>query len=185
MKKFLTTKELIICALFAALTAICTQISIPLPFTPIPFTMQLFSVSLAAIILGPKLSFISQLTYVLIGAIGVPVFSFMSGGLQKLAGPTGGYIISFPIAVLIVGYFTSESKRLPVKILGSLLGLASIYAIGTIQLSIVANMDFSKALFAGVIPFIPLDLVKLSLSLIVGLQVRKALVKSSLLPSIN
>lgn len=180
MKRFLTTKDLIICALFAALTAVCTQILVPLGFTPVPITLQTLSVFLSAIILGPKLGAISQLIYVLIGAVGFPVFSYMTGGLQKLAGPTGGYIVSFPIAALIVGYFALK-PHLSLKILGAVLGLASIYFIGTLQLSLVANMTFTKALFAGVIPFIPLDLIKVALALILGIKIRSSLVKASLI----
>ncbi|MEG0371258.1 MAG: biotin transporter BioY [Clostridium sp.] len=181
MKKFLTTKELIICGLFASLTAICSQISIPLPFTPIPLTLQVFSVFLSAIILGPKLGSISQITYVLIGAIGMPVFANMTGGLQKIAGPTGGYILSFPITALVVGYFAMKPK-LSMKILGVVLGMLITYAIGTTQLGLIADLNLTKSLMTGFIPFIPLDSIKVALALIIGIQIRTRLTKSSLIP---
>ncbi|KMT21529.1 biotin transporter BioY [Clostridium cylindrosporum] len=179
MKKFLTTKELILCALFASLTAICSQIAIPLGFTPIPFTLQLFSVFISAIILGPKLGSISQVTYVLVGTVGFPVFAQFSGGINKVLGPTGGYIISFPIAAFIVGYLALK-PNIFINALGIILGLICIYGIGTVQLSLITNMSFNKALLAGVIPFVPFDLVKIFLSLVIGMQIRKALIKSSL-----
>ena len=97
----LKTKELVICSIFASLTAILTQISIPLP--AVPLTMQVFAVALCGLVLGKRLGFISQIIYVLLGTIGLPVFAQFSGGIGIILGPTGGFILSFPIIAFIVG----------------------------------------------------------------------------------
>ncbi len=104
----LKTKELVICSIFASLTAILTQISIPLP--AVPLTMQVFAVALCGLVLGKRLGFISQIIYVLLGTIGLPVFAQFSGGIGIILGPTGGFILSFPIIAFVVGYFSEKFK---------------------------------------------------------------------------
>ena len=106
----LSTKELVICSLFSSLTSILTQISIPLPSVPI--TMQIFAVALCGLVLGKKLGFISQVIYVLLGAIGLPVFTYFRGGVGMILGPTGGFTISFPIVAFVVGYFSEKFKSI-------------------------------------------------------------------------
>lgn len=96
-------KELILAALFAALTGVCSMIAIPLPFTPVPINLATLSVFLAGALLGSKYGGISQLVYILLGAIGLPVFSNFTGGVGILAGPTGGYIIGYAVAAFLVG----------------------------------------------------------------------------------
>lgn len=172
--RFLSTKQIILCSLFAALTAICAAISIPLGFTPAPITLQVFAVFLTAIILGGKLGFISQIIYVFIGAIGFPVFSFMTGGLQKIAGPTGGYITSLPFAALIVGYMFSKKGTIN-KIIGLFLGLVCIYSFGAVHFSIVSNVSILKAVSLTILPFIPLDILKIALAYFVGIRVSKSI----------
>ena len=104
----LKTNELVICSIFASLTAILTQISIPLP--AVPLTMQVFAVALCGLVLGKRLGFISQIIYVLLGTIGLPVFAQFSGGIGIILGPTGGFILSFPIIAFVVGYFSEKFK---------------------------------------------------------------------------
>ena len=94
----------LLCALFAALTAIFSQIMIPLPFTPVPINLALLAVWLCGIVLGAKRGAISILVYILLGAIGVPVFHGFMGGIGVLAGPTGGYIVGYLPAVVIFGF---------------------------------------------------------------------------------
>ena len=172
--KFLSTKEIILCGLFAALTSICAAISIPLGFTPAPITLQVFAVFLTAIVLGGKLGFISQIIYVFIGAIGFPVFSFMTGGLQKIVGPTGGYIISLPIAALIIGYMCNKQGIIN-KIIGLFLGLMFIYLFGSIHFSIISNVSILEAISLTILPFIPLDIFKVALAYLVGVKVNKSI----------
>lgn len=164
----LSTKELITCGLFASITSVLSQISIPIPFTTVPLTMQIFAVMLCGMVLGSKLSFISQVIYLLIGAMGVPVFSQMSGGVGAILGPTGGFLLSFPIIALMVGYASEKYKNKIVLLLTMVLALIVSYIIGTLQFSIITNMSFIKSIMACVVPFVFLDLVKIFLAYGVG-----------------
>lgn len=170
--KKLTLKDQILCAIFSIIMAICAQISIS--FFQVPFTMQIFSVALVSVILGCKRAFISQIVYLLLGAIGLPVFAGFQGGIQILLGPTGGYIISFVFMALIIGYF---SEKYPNKYLfiiaSSLFGLIICYVVGTFQLSIILNFTFINAIKIGVIPFIIFDLAKILLGIYLGINVKR------------
>lgn len=96
------TKEIIICSLFASITSILSQISLPLG--NVPFTLQVFAVMIISLLLDKKLSFLSMIIYILIGAIGIPAFSNFKGGFSVLLGPTGGYILSLPICAFVVSF---------------------------------------------------------------------------------
>lgn len=169
----LTTKEIIVCGLFASITAVLSQISIPLPFTTIPLTMQVFAIMLSGILLGPKLGTISQIIYVLLGSIGIPVFAQMSGGMGIVLGPTGGFILSFPLIALIVGYFSKKYKSKPMVFIGMIIGLIISYTIGTLQFCFVTDMTFMAGLMACVIPFVAVDILKIILAYIVGTSINK------------
>ena len=103
-----TTKKITLCALFAALTAILSQISIPLPFTPVPINLAMVSVFMAGALLGAKRGAISQVVYVIIGIIGVPVFASFTAGIGIVVGPTGGYIAGYIVAAIIVGIIVKK-----------------------------------------------------------------------------
>lgn len=169
----LTTKDLILCGIFASITAILSQISIPLPFTTVPLTMQIFAVMICGILLGPKLGFISQIIYILIGAIGMPVFAQMSGGISAIASPTGGFIISFPLVAIIVGYFSKKYNSVHLITLGMLIALVVSYAIGTLQFAFIMKMSFMEGLALCVIPFIAVDLIKIGLAVGIGVNLSK------------
>lgn len=174
-------KEISIISIFAALTAILSQISIPIPFSPVPITLQVFAVCLSAVILGSRLATFSQLVYVLLGAIGLPVFANFSGGLQAILGPTGGFIISFPIMAFIIGKFVDNFSSTKQLLLGLFVGLFICYFLGVLQLSFITKMGIQKAILLGAIPYIPLDIIKIVLVAFIGLSVRKSLIKSKLL----
>ncbi|KAJ53600.1 biotin transport system substrate-specific component [Clostridium tetanomorphum] len=166
----LSTKDLVLCGMFAAITGVVSQISIPIH--PIPFTLQVFAVYLTGIILGYKKAFISQLIYVALGAVGVPLFSNFRGGIQSIVGPTGGFIIAFPFMALIVGYFFEKSKDKGMLAIGLLLSLVFCYTLGTIQLSIVTGMSILKAINVAVLPFVLFDLIKIFIAYIIGLKIK-------------
>lgn len=105
------TRLLILSGVFAAVTAVCSWISIPLPFTPVPINLALLGVYLSGGLLGGHYGFYSQLIYVLLGAIGVPVFAGFSGGFGIISGPTGGYIIGYVFAAIVVGLVVSGGDR--------------------------------------------------------------------------
>jgi biotin transport system substrate-specific component len=110
-----TIQAYLLCALFAALTAICSQIMIPLPFTPVPINLAYLAVLVCGGALGPKKGAIAMTVYVLLGAIGVPVFHGLTGGLGVLAGPTGGYIIGYIPMALVMGLLAKRSFAGPLS----------------------------------------------------------------------
>ncbi len=125
---------------------------------------------------GNKKGTISYLIYLLIGLVGIPVFSGFTSGPGKLFGPTGGYLIGFIPLALIAGFFINHFRNKKVLcFLGMILGTAVCYALGTSWLAIQAHMGFQAALMAGVIPFLPGDFIKMILALLIAPQIRKQL----------
>lgn len=153
---------------FALLTALGARVAIPLPGTPVPFTFQVVAVLLAGWLLGPKLGAASQLSYLAVGATGVPVFA-AGGGLAYLMGPTGGYLLAYPVAAWIVGAVVAEDAGLPRQVAGLLGGLAAIYAGGVGWLATVAGHE--AALAAGVLPFLAVGLLKVLFVLLLGRRI--------------
>ena len=157
-----------------ALTAAAAQISIPLPFTAVPFTFQPMVVLLGALALGPRLAFASQMLYLAAGIAGLPVFApspvLLPGGL-RLLGPTGGYLMAYPIAALVTGWLAERgfARRYVTSVLAMIAGLAVVYAGGALWLAFFARqvapaaapLGLGGALAAGVYPFVVADLGKL------------------------
>ena len=120
--------------LLSALTALAARVAVPLPGTPVPMTMQVFAVLLAGLLLGGKRGALSQLLYLGAGLAGVPVFA-STVGLQALLGPTGGYLLAFPLAALVAGALSRRLGGLPGRVLAALLGVGVIYAGGSLWLA--------------------------------------------------
>lgn len=154
-------KEMILISIFAALTAIGAFIIIPLPISPVPITLQMLFTFLAGGLLGKKGGFLSQLIYLLLGAIGLPIFAGGAGGVGALFGPTAGYLYGFLIAGFIAGL--GERRFLP-KLISYIVGLLIIYILGATGLMINTGMSINKALASGVLPFIPGDIIKVILA---------------------
>lgn len=171
----LKTRDLTQCAMFAAVMAICAQISIRLPFSPVPFTMQVFACVLAGYMLGSKKGFIALIIYVLVGAFGVPVFAGLAGGVSIITGPTGGFIIGFPIIAFATGYAVEKYKNMKMIIMIILIANFIDYALGTAQFMFVMNTGIKQALAACVLPFIILDIVQIFMAVTIGLRVRKVI----------
>ncbi|MEG2354049.1 MAG: biotin transporter BioY [Clostridium sp.] len=169
----LSTKDIVMSGLFAAITAVLAQIIIPFP--GVPFTMQVFAVTLAGVILGPKIGFLSQFIYVLVGAIGMPVFAGFGGGLSVIAGPTGGFIITFPIMALLVGYVSYKFKGKAYIMISMVIAITVNYIVGAGQYSLVANIGFIEAITVTCLPFVFADLIKVTCATIVGITIRKRL----------
>lgn len=171
-------------ALMAAVTAVAAQITIPLPFSPVPFTLQVLAVILSGLLLGSRYGALAQATYVLVGAVGVPVFAGFRGGLGVLVGPTGGYLLSYPIAAAIAGlaaYAAANAVRRRALWSASLWGcvaLAVIYALGATWLAAVTGLPLTVALAQGVLPFVPLDLIKVGLAALVAVAAAPAIAPS-------
>lgn len=165
------TRDLVICALFAALIAVLAQISIPLP-GGVPLTMQTLAISLAGIILGSKRGTVSVCVYVLMGAFGLPVFAGFTGGLSIIVGPTGGFILSFPIMAYIIGKFSERTDNKVTILLGSIIGSIPNYIIGAIQFAFITNSSLYAAFIACVAPFIIVGLIKAALSTTIGTMIK-------------
>lgn len=167
----MNTKTMVLTALMAAVICILSPISIPIG--PVPISLLVLAVLLDVYILGPKYGTLSYLVFLLIGLLGVPVFSGFQGGLQKLAGPTGGYLVGMIFTAMVAGWFIEHfPESIPLQFAGIVLGILLCYAFGTTWLMVVTKMSAGPALMAGVIPFIPFDAVKVVIAVLVGRPVR-------------
>ena len=159
-------------ALMAAVTAVAAQITIPLPL--VPFTFQVLAVVLSGLLLGSRYGALAQVVYLLLGAVGAPVFVGLTGGLGHLIGPTGGYLISYPLAAAVAGLAAGAAvsaprrKALLTSFAAGTVGLLLIYALGATWLSVVARLPFLVAVVQGVLPFVVFDLIKVALAAFVA-----------------
>ncbi len=178
-------------AAFSAIICIISQLSIPMP-AGVPITLQTFIIPLAAVIMGTKKGTISSVIYIILGAVGAPVFAGMVGGLEVLFGKTGGFIISFPLLALLSGYGYSLGRKIMVKtdrkvlfysvlVVGLILGAAINYLIGTIWFSLMTGSSIGVAFIACVVPFIPTAFIKIAMVAIVGPIIRNGMVRSGVI----
>ena len=144
---------------FAIVTAIAAQIEIPLK--PVPLTLQTMFVLMAGAFLGKRNGFLSMLLYLGFGAVGLPVFAGAAFGFPVLLGPTGGYLLAFPIAAFVVGYLVSLSRSRFSVLLAMTVGLTIVFVLGTVQLNFVYFHQWSESLKAGLLAFSVWDIVKL------------------------
>ena len=155
--------KLLLALCMACLTGLGAQLKIFLPFTPVPFTGQVFFVLLSGTLLG-RYGGLSQAIYLGIGCLGVPWFAAgMKGGIEVLIGITGGYLIGFIIASTIIGLFTERyltARAFKFQLPLMLIGIGIIYAFGAIQFSLIMHTGFQETMILAVIPFIPLGILK-------------------------
>ena len=170
------TRDLVYCAMFAVLIAVCSWISIP---AAVPFTLQTFGIFVTVGILGGKRGSMSVLIYLLLGAVGIPVFAGFKGGIGALLGTTGGYIIGFLFSALIMwGMEVLLGKKLWVQAVSMVLGLLACYAFGTIWFMVVyarssGAIGLMTALGWCVFPFILPDAIKIALALVLSKRLAK------------
>lgn len=145
---------------FAFLTFLSAQVAVPTQ--PVPFTLQTMLVLLSGAFLGSRNGFYSQLLYLACGAIGLPIFAEYSFGFARLLGPTGGYLLAFPIAAYLVGLMIEKKKSSLIILLSMILGSLVILLFGALFLSIFLNGDLGNALFTGAIIFSIWDILKIS-----------------------
>ncbi len=164
----------------AAIIAVLAQVTIPLPL--IPITGQTLAVGIVVTILGTRLGTLSVLLYMLLGAVGLPVFSGMSGGLAILVGPTGGYIVGFLATAIIMGLYLDKFGISFVQaIIANIIGMCVTLAFGTVWLKIVADYTWTAAFMGGVAPFIVVGIVKAVLAAWIGVIVRRRLASAHLI----
>ena len=155
------TRQLCYTALFAALTAVCSQLIIPTPWM-VPLSMSTLAVFLSGALLGAKWGTLAQGVYLLLGLVGAPVFSGMRGGFQVLAGPTGGYLIGYLAAAALTGWLV---ERVPVRWMTPVAmaaGLAACYAFGTAWFVLLNHTPLLPALVKCVLPYLPGDALKIA-----------------------
>ncbi len=167
------TQVMIYTAMFAAVMCVLGPISLSIPISPVPISLSVFAILISAYALGKWYGIASLMIYLLIGFVGVPVFSKFTGGPGVLMGPTGGYVIGYVFIALFTGLFVEKSDKRYMHALGMIIGVAICYAFGTLWLAKVAGIGLKNALFAGVVPFIPADAVKIAAALAVGPKLRK------------
>lgn len=187
-------KDLCQIAAFTAIICVISQLSIPMP-AGVPITLQTFIIPLAAVVLGTKKGTISTVIYVVLGAVGVPVFAGMVGGLDKLFGMTGGFILSFPLLSLFAGLGYAAGKRLSARYertiwfysvftLGLIAGTVINYLVGTVWFSIVTGNSLGYSFASCVAPFILTSVIKIVMVVVLGPVLRKAMVKSGVIEAV-
>ena len=166
MKRKIATKDLVLTALFAALTAVLAQIQ--LPIGPVPFNLAVFGAFLAGMLLEPAWAAASMGVYMLLGAVGIPVFAGFMGGPAVLLGKTGGYVIGYIFIALATALAVKRSVKLPVIGAAMLAGLLVCYGFGTAWFMAVTGADLVSALGWCVLPFIVPDVCKGVLACVLG-----------------
>jgi biotin transport system substrate-specific component len=179
-KHRISTKELVLTGMFAAVLAVISQISIPLP-TGVPITIQIFGVALIGTVLGGRLGFLATLIYILLGAVGLPVFSNFRGGLQSLLGLTGGYIWGWLIMVVLCGIRPKTGSKLLNTILMFLLpvlGTLIDETIGGLQWAALSgDMSVLGVFSYSIVAFVPKDIILTVIAVITGTPIRKAVLR--------
>lgn len=173
-------------ALLAALIGAVAPVSIPIPLSPAPITLQVLFVFLAGLVLGPVWGPISLLLYLAAGAIGLPVFSGMSAGLGVLVGNTAGYLWSYPLAAGLIGLMAHQDTELrdpaavslPVVVTALIAGVILIYGMGTGYMAWVLELGMWEAISLGALPFIPGELLKIAAAIAIVKSGRIAPIQS-------
>lgn len=174
------TKTMALIGAMTAVICIMGPLSLQLPVSPVPISLGTLGIYFVIYVLGMKKGTISCGVYLLIGFIGIPVFTAFTSGPAKLLGPTGGYLIGYIFMALICGFVIDRTENVVLCFLGMLAGTAVLYLFGSAWLAYQAGMTFMEALAAGALPFIPGDVVKIVIALAVGGQVRKRLRRAGL-----
>lgn len=186
-KSMSRTRTITLCGLFAALTAIGAFIKIPLPPPLVPFTLQFLFCALAGVLLGSKVGALSQLIYVLVGLVGIPVFT-EGGGLHYVVKPTFGYLIGFVLGAYVIGLCVEKFKEINFKnfFIASLIGLIVVYVLGVVYMYIIYNfyigneMGVWVAVWGGAISCAPGDILICIITAIMGVKMIPALRRNRL-----
>jgi biotin transport system substrate-specific component len=174
-QKGLSPRGMIYASVFGAVTAAGAYMMIPVP--PVPITLQTFFLYVAAALLGGRLGALSQVVYLLIGIIGLPVFAGGKAGMGVLLGPTGGYLLGFVAGAYVIGRLV-EMRREPGPAWFALAmgaGTVVIYLLGVIQLILIARFSMNQAITVGVLPFLIGDALKIGVAVLITMKLRSRL----------
>ncbi|MFW5998893.1 MAG: biotin transporter BioY [Halanaerobiaceae bacterium] len=177
MLKKLTVNDMILSALFAALTGILSYLIIPLPFSPVPVTGQTLAVMLTGSLLKTRQAVLSIILFLLMGIAGIPVFSGGTAGIGVLVGPTGGYLFGFLIGVIVISKICNNNSYKRIATACIIGGIFMVHIPGFIWMSLITDMSIKKALMAGSIPFLPGDLIKVIIATFITIKMRNQLQK--------
>lgn len=171
----LSIQDMVSVGLCTALIAILAQITIPMP-SGVPLTFQTFAIVLTSIVLGAKNGALAAFLYVLLGAIGVPVLAGFRGGLQSLVGPTGGFLLSFPIMAFLIGLGAEQSRHSPPLFLLLLIsGTVLNYVVGVLVFCPVTQSNLLTGITVCVLPFLPTSLIQIVIAAGIGLKLKERL----------
>lgn len=181
-KSSFSVKQLALVGLMAAIICVLAPFALPIPVSPVQISLGTLAIYFVLTVLGLKLGTISVIVYILLGLVGLPVFAGFTGGAGKLLGPSGGYILGYIFMALVCGFFIDKwDNNIFLSFLGFILGTAVLYLFGSLWLIYQTSVTFSQAILAYVIPYIPGDLIKLILAMVLGRQVRKRLKRAGLI----
>lgn len=166
------TLNIVMTGMFSALLIVLSQLSIPTP-TGVPITLQTFAVALTGVILGWKLGFLSTFIYILLGAVGLPVFANFKAGLQAIAGPTGGFIYGFLLMVILCGIGGTRKNMVQGIVIG-IIGLLGCHLLGINHFAFLSNISFWKSALLVSIPYLIKDVVSIAIGFVIGIKVKKS-----------
>lgn len=180
-----TVRDMVLCGMSAALMAVVSQLSLPMP-SGVPITIQFFAVALTGAVLGSRLGFFAALAYLFIGAAGLPVFANFRGGLQVLLGVTGGYLWCYPVMAALCGISPgnapgsgSRASIMAIRLSFAFLGFALTEIAGGLQWAMLAGDKSIRAVFAyAIVAFIPKDLILTAAAVVIGSNIRTAIKRS-------
>jgi len=174
-KRRVSVFDLCLIPVFVAVIAAMAQIRVPV-IPPVPFTMQTFAIPLTGAVLGAKKGAVAVAVYLLLGIIGVPVFNGFTGGPAMIVGPTGGFLLAFPLFAFIVGITAGKGKRIWLG-LGLVIGTITLFAFGGIVWPLLRGFASSlqTAFFVWVAPFLFGDLIKITMVFVIAPEIRKVL----------
>ena len=169
----ISTKKIVLTGMFAAVLAVMSQLSIPMP-SGVPITLQTFGVALTAYVLGWKLGVAATAVYILVGAVGAPVFSNFQGGFPVLVGMTGGFIWGFLLMVLLCGFGVAQKNK-ALTALFSIAGLVVCHFLGVLQFMAVSGRGFAESALLVSVPYLVKDVVSIGVAYFVALAVRRGI----------
>ncbi len=182
MAKKLEIRDMVYSALFATIIAVSSYITIPLPISPVPITAQGLAVMLAGCVLTPVQAALSMVTFLFMGAIGIPVFSGGTSGIGGvILGKTGGYLIGYLIGVIIISLLVRKNKSLVSMLIACFIGgIVVVHILGSAWLGQVTSIGIKKAFILGSAPFIPGDIIKAVVAVLIGKKLSKSIKKSTI-----
>ena len=168
-------RRMVLCAMFTALVAVCSQIAVPMPWG-VPINLALFAVYMAGTMLGPVWGTASQVVFIALAAIGVPVLANFQGGPSAIFGKTGGYAIGYILAALLTALLTKAlGRKFWSLCVAMVVGCAACYVLGTIWFMVLTGADLVSAMGWCVLPYLPGDAVKIVLAAVLTIQLDKRL----------